>query len=152
MPAITWGELTELIKAFASLAWPISVFVLVLMFKGKLSALLSNRKLKGGKIFGQEFELEQALNRLERDTTPYPTPYATMSTSAFPVPVQAEGQAEVQPQVYDVPRQILAEAGTSPRAALMALAAQLESELRRLLQDAEALPRQASGAMSENRL
>lgn len=119
MPAITWGELTELIKAFASLAWPTSVFVLVLMFKGELSALLSSRKLKGGKILGQEFELEEALNRLERDTTPY----ATMSTSAFPEPVQAEGQAEVQPQVYDVPRQILAEAGTSPRAALMALAA-----------------------------
>ncbi len=29
MPAITWGELTEVIKALASLAWPILVLILV---------------------------------------------------------------------------------------------------------------------------
>ncbi len=32
MPTITWGELTELIKAVASLAWPIVAFILMLMF------------------------------------------------------------------------------------------------------------------------
>jgi len=138
MPAITWGELTELIKAVASLAWPIIVLILVLAFKGKLGDLLSKRKLKRGKIFGQEFELEEELNRLEQATTPYATPYATMSASVSPEAAQADGQTEVQRQTNDVTSRILAEAGTSPRAALMALAAQLEAELRRLLQEAHA--------------
>jgi uncharacterized protein YutE (UPF0331/DUF86 family) len=138
MPAITWGELTELIKALAALAWPIIVLILVLMFKGRVRDLLSNRRLKRGKILGQEFELEEELNRLEQNTTPYATPYATIPASPSSEPAQAEWQAEVQRQVYDVTRQVLAEAGTSPKAALMSLGAQLESELRRLLQEAEA--------------
>ncbi len=61
-----------------------------------------------------------------------------MSASASPGPTQAEGQTEVQRQASEVSRQILSEAGRSPKAALMALAAQLEAELRRLLREAEA--------------
>src|SRR5947209_18712569 len=102
MPAITWGELTELIKAVASLAWPIIVLILVLTFKGKLGDLLSKRKLKRGKIFGQEFELQEDLNRLEQATTPYATPYATMSASVSPQTPQADRQTDVEHHASDV--------------------------------------------------
>jgi hypothetical protein len=45
MQGMTWSELTDLIKALASLAWPVMVLLLVLSFKGKIGCLLSNRKL-----------------------------------------------------------------------------------------------------------
>jgi hypothetical protein len=55
------------------------------------------------------------------------SPQAT--TPATPSP------EDIQREVFDVTRQVLAEAGSSPKAALMLLASQIEAELRGLVEE-----------------
>ena len=141
LPWPTWGEFSELIKAFSSLLWPVVVLVLILAFKNDLRALLANRKLKRGKLFGQEFELEEELNRLDQATkqlaeTPPPPP----EEEGPPTPALPGGGPPPQPEPPSVARQILAEAGSSPKAALMLLASEIEAELRRVLESRSADP------------
>jgi hypothetical protein len=45
------------VKALAALGWPICIGILIFVFKNELRALVAGRKLKRGKLFGQEFEL-----------------------------------------------------------------------------------------------
>jgi hypothetical protein len=126
-----WSELSDVIKALAALAWPLAIIILLLLFKRDVKALIS--RLRRGKFLGQEIELEADLNRLERATqqlpqTPPPPPEAEPPTPAVP--------GDSPPPKLDplgVARQILTEAGTSPKAALMLLAAEVEAEVRKVL-------------------
>src|SRR2546425_10821529 len=63
-----WTELIQLIAAISSLLWPVAIIVLIVVFRNNVRALISGRKLKRGKFFGQEFELEEELDRLEQET------------------------------------------------------------------------------------
>lgn len=131
-----WDQLAELIKATATALWPVVIFGLIWTFRKELRGLVSGRKLKKGKLFGQEFELDNDLNQLNQSTkdlaeAPLVSPVATPTTTTQPPP---PALTDVQQQVFDVTRQVLAEAGTSPKAALMTLAAQMEAELRTLVQ------------------
>src|SRR5437016_9031082 len=134
-----WTELSDFIKALAALGWPVALIILLFVFKKEVKGLVSGRKLKKGKLFGQAFELEEELNRLEQSTKGLEE-----RAAAAPVPPAAEQPAperpsltqdEIQQNVYDVTRQVLAEAGTSPKAALMSLAAQIEAELRHVVEE-----------------
>jgi hypothetical protein len=53
------------------------ILLLLLVFKRTLMGLVSERKLKRGKLLGQEFELEEELDRLQEVTRPLATTYAT---------------------------------------------------------------------------
>src|SRR2546430_14351817 len=120
-----WTELTELIKALGALLWPIAILILIFVFQKEARGLVRGRKLKKGKLFGQEFELEEDLNRLDQTTKGLAETPLVASLPAGPQPTQPAGPspADIQQQVYDVTRQVLTEAGSSPKAALMLLAA-----------------------------
>lgn len=126
---------TELAKALASLAWPLGFLLLIYLFKEDVRALIRGRKLKRTKILGQEIELEDEINQLDKaakrlpETIPPPPP--PEEPPAMPIP----GAPPLPPTApRDVTRQVLTEAGTSPKAALMLLASEMEAELRRLLE------------------
>lgn len=55
-----------LIDAISNLLWPLLVLLIVLLFKEQISSILS--RLKKGKIFGQEIELEDELKELDKAT------------------------------------------------------------------------------------
>jgi hypothetical protein len=131
VPWPTWTEATQVIAAAASLLWPVAIIFLVVVFRKDVRALVSGRKLKRGKLFGQEFELEEQLNKLEEQTKTFTQIDAAPLPEPSPLPETPAPSA--QQQVLDVVRQVLTEAGTSPKAALMSLAAEMEAALRTML-------------------
>ncbi len=127
--------LVELLKALAALLWPAAFIYLIYTFKDDVRRLVAGRVLKKGKILGQEFELEAQLDQLEKKTEALPEAVAAgAATEEHGLP----RLTDVEREVYDVTRQVLMEAGTSPKAALMSLAAQMEAELREVLRRAGA--------------
>jgi hypothetical protein len=123
----------ELLQGVAAVLWPVAFGYLIYTFADDIRRLVSGRVLKKGKILGQEFELEAQLDQLEKKTEALPEAH---TVAPSPMPTQEHGVSplpDVERQVYDVTRQVLMEAGTSPKAALMSLAAQMEAELRDIL-------------------
>lgn len=112
-------ETTELIKAIASLLWPVFAFVALFTFKPQISALLG--RLKKGTFFGQEIEL---LDKLEKSAVAVDNEVAALPVSNTP---------QEQSETNDDVKEILLEAARSPKAALILLASNLEREARQLL-------------------
>jgi len=132
------SAVAELFQALAAVLWPLAFGYLIYTFKDDVQRLIAGRVLKKGKILGQEFELEAQLDQLEKKTEALPEAHTVVPS---PVPTQGQGVhplTEVEREVYDVTRQVLLEAGTSPKAALMSLAAQMEAKLREILRKAGA--------------
>lgn len=150
LPWPTWGEFAELLKALSSLLWPVVILVLIVAFKNDLRRLISNRRLKRGKLFGQEFELEEQLDRLQREAEqlpPPPPPQAEPPTPAVPGETPPP-----RPDPLGVTRQILTEAGTSPKAALMLLSSEIEGEMRQVVESIGVAPRSNSRPLDMVRL
>lgn len=110
----------DLIQAVAELLWPILVFTTVLIFRRNVRELLS--RLKKGKLFGQEVELEASLKVLEQQST-------VVATELPPVPVPP---ATLQDRMAspESSNKIIELSAKSPKAALMLLATQIERQLR----------------------
>jgi hypothetical protein len=126
--------LIELLKVLAALLWPAAFIYLIYTFKDDVRRLVAGRVLKKGKILGQEFELEVQLDQLEKKTAALPDVASAAPKDGHELPRLTGFDREA----YEVTRQVLMEAGTSPKAALMSLAAQLEAELREILRKAGA--------------
>lgn len=119
-------ELGELLSAIASLLWPIFAFTVFIAYKEEFRTLL--RRLRRGKLLGQEVELEESLVALEASAK-----QAIIEVAASPAeatPEQAPDESSVQDD--DIAR-IIQLAAQSPKAALLVLAADIERELRILL-------------------
>lgn len=114
---------SNLIKALASLLWPILGFVVVYLFKEELRDLL--RRLKKGKLFGQEVELEASLKQLNASAV------AVASEVRQLPPASPDPELEVPNE--DAANEILKLAATSPKAALVTLSAKIEKEARELV-------------------
>jgi len=56
-------NLAELLRAISTLLWPAFALWLFFTYKEEIRALL--RRIKRGKLFGQEIELEDSLQRLQ---------------------------------------------------------------------------------------
>jgi hypothetical protein len=56
-------EFAALLNAIATLLWPILAFVLLVMVRKELPDLLG--RLRKGKFFGQEVELDKSLDKLQ---------------------------------------------------------------------------------------
>jgi uncharacterized protein YutE (UPF0331/DUF86 family) len=128
----------ELFQGVAAVLWPLAFGYLIYTFKGDVRRLIAGRVLKKGKLFGQEFELEAQLDQLQKKTEALPEAHTALPSLASKGEDRPAKLTDVEREVYDVTRQVLLEAGTSPKAALMSLAAQMEAELRDLLQKANA--------------
>jgi len=75
-------ELADLIHAIASLSWPILVAVVIIYYRREIRDAL--RRLKRGKLFGQELELSESLDKLNESAVAV----STASTSALIPPVK----------------------------------------------------------------
>lgn len=117
-------EFADFLRAVATLLWPIFAFSTLFIFKKEISEIIA--RLRRGKVLGQEFELSESLEKLDRSAVA-----AANEVASFPAPGTSASPEE--PGTDDEVRTILHEAARSPRAALMLLASDLEREARQLL-------------------
>jgi hypothetical protein len=113
-------EWAELIQAIADLLWPVLAFVTVLIFRKNVRELLN--RLKKGKLFGQEVELEASLKVLEQQSTVVAAELPPTSASLETLRDGTES--------HDSSKRVIATAATSPKAALILLASEIEKHLR----------------------
>ena len=113
----------DLLRGIAALLWPLTVLTIVVMFRKELRALLS--RLRKAKLFGQELELDESLDRLERSTEELAEVQEPIAPPVFDLsidPVTDEDISQIQ-SLVDV----------SPNAALREVAGQLERAVREKL-------------------
>jgi hypothetical protein len=126
-------EFAELIQAVASLLWPIITLIIVLMFRGEITDLV--KRLKRGKFFGQELELGDSLDKLDKN--------ALAAAAEVPALPPVTEQVLENPKSMELPptqvneqddiQTILDTAEASPKLALMSLAIEIEKELREII-------------------
>ena len=120
-------DIAELIRAIASLLWPILTFTALYIFRQQLRDILA--RLKRGKLLGQEIELDKSLHELNESAqaaasdTPEIEQQVVEFRSTSPDRTTASG----------IERKILDEASRSPKVALILLSSELEREVRQLL-------------------
>ncbi len=118
-------EITDFIQAIVELLWPAFAFTVFLTYRKEVRVLL--QRIRRGKLLGQEIELEGSLQQLERSAS-----QAIIEVTSINSP-QSTRELEDDTEENDVSRKILQDAASSPKAALLILASELERELRRLL-------------------
>jgi hypothetical protein len=116
----------DLLRAISTLLWPIFAFWLFFTYKDEIRSLL--RRIKKGKLFGQEIELEDSLQRLQEAATKAATEVAPAEEFR-----SQENKHALTEDASDPINKILEEAIRSPKAALLLLASECEKEVRRLL-------------------
>lgn len=127
-------EISELLKAIASLLWPLFAFVTLFIFKTQIGEAIA--RLKKGKLLGQEVELSESLKNLNELAVEL-----TEEVNSIPNISQAN-LSDNQNENYDTCQelncldkiqQILTESVKSPTAALIMLSAEVEREARKIL-------------------
>lgn len=116
----------DLIRALASLLWPILGFTVTSIFKNELRELL--KRLKRGKILGQEVELHESLDYLQEKASAVAAELAA-STTANNADISSPEAVENELKQIDVSQEILRIAVSSPKASLMLLSSEIEKEL-----------------------
>lgn len=117
------SSLSELIRSIATLLWPLIVFFLIMRYNDEFRDLL--KRLRKGKLLGQEIELDPKVRQLN----------VTIETAASETPLQSiqKDSGEFQTGNTNAIEDILNEIKNSPKTALIKLSIQIESELRILL-------------------
>ncbi len=116
-------DVAALISAIASLLWPIFAFAVLAIYRKQLGDFIA--RLRKGKVLGQEIELDESLDKLEKSAVA-----VAQEVAALPAPVSDEVPIDSSDDPSDG---ILREASRSPKAALLLLASELEREARQLL-------------------
>src|SRR6266851_990819 len=114
-------DAAELIRAVAALLWPILAFAVAFGFKPQIANFL--KRLRKGKFFGQEVELDEELLQLQTSVVAAEKEVAVIPRQE----VAGEENASDDPIAA-----ILAEASKSPKIALMMLGAEIEKRARDL--------------------
>lgn len=123
-------ETAELIKAIATLLWPILVFVALIIFRAQIAEAIS--RIKKGKFLGQEVELSEDLEKLQKSATEASEEVASIPT--FPIDsTNDEEDTKSNAIEEDIIKNIIHEASRSPKAALILLASEVEKEARQTL-------------------
>lgn len=117
-------QIADLIRAIAALLWPLFAFYALYRFGPEIKSLAA--RLKKGKLLGQEIELSESLDRLDRTASAVASEVAAVPQPS-PVP-PPEG-----PDEGEVVQRVLAAATQSPKAALLLLASEIEKQVRQLL-------------------
>lgn len=114
------SEIATLLQAIAALLWPLFAFTSLFVFKKQISELVT--RLKRGKLLGQEIELNESLEALNRSAMT-----VEQEVAALPPPITSTtATGDRQPHKEDTVRLVLTEAAKSPKAALILLASELE--------------------------
>jgi hypothetical protein len=114
-------DAAELIRAFASLAWPAVAAAALFLFRDEISALL--RRITKGRAGPIEFEIQSDLAELGART----------SAAAESLPPKGSPDEETSETDTNVVQQVLSEASSSPKLALITLSAELERKARQVL-------------------
>jgi len=122
------SEFSELLKAIASLLWPIFAFVALFIFKQQIGEAIG--RIRKGKLLGQEIELSESLVELQQKAT-------ELSVEVASLPVKEEEAGDLtekeQQRSDNSVREIVHEAARSPKAALILLATEIEREARQVM-------------------
>ena len=121
------SEISELLKAIATLLWPIFAFYMLFVFKSQLAEAI--RRLKKGKFFGQELELSDSVIDLHRSAS-------KLSEEVSVIPISSANNSDMDNSDKDDElsiKTIIHEAARSPKAALILLATHIEKEARQTL-------------------
>jgi hypothetical protein len=129
VPVTGSNSVAEFLQAIADVIWPLVVLAAILLLRDDLRQLL--RRLRRGRFFGQEFELEESLDRLEKRTDE-----AEAEVPPEPIRIRGEPVAARKDELTD---QVFSAAQADPRLGLMLLASEMEGEMRRLLASLGAL-------------
>lgn len=132
-------EFATLIQAIAALLWPIFAFTALFIFRKQLIDLLA--RLKKGKLFGQEIELSESLEKLQQAAQS-----VQVEVAALPQLGLSQKTEDEVIQEQDITQRIISQAATSPKAALISLAVELECMAREVLATAGHL--RGKGAVS----
>ncbi len=121
-------EAAELIKAIATLLWPILGFAALIIFKNQIAQAIG--RIKKGKFFGQEVELSEDLIKLQKTAI-------KASDEVASLPVIEDPNIEEAPSFNQEPdnsiKNIIIEAARSPKTALILLATEVEKEAKQTL-------------------
>lgn len=118
-------DVSALISSVATLLWPMFAFVSLFIYRKQIGDLLA--RLRKGKLLGQEIELGESLDRLEKSASA-----VAEEVAALPHPSEDERNRSIS-NIEGAIDSILREAAQSPKAALILLASDLEREARQLL-------------------
>lgn len=114
------SEFAALLQAIAALLWPVFAFTALFVFRRQIADLA--KRLKRGKLLGQEIELNESLEALNKSAKS-----VEQEVAALLAPVTSQTTTvEQAPLEEDTVRLILSEAAKSPKAALILLASELE--------------------------
>jgi len=120
-------EFSDLLKAIASLLWPLFAFTALFLFRPQIIDL--TRRLKKGKLLGQELELEESLKLLDESASAIEREVASLPIP----PVKTISNQVDKTNEEDTLRNITSEASRSPKAALILLAIEIEKLAQQLL-------------------
>lgn len=113
--------INELIVALASLLWPIVTLVIVLVFRSDLAALL--KRVRKGKIFGQEMELDPNVAEFQK----------AVSEAQEEIPESDVEEAQYQKESDEIDesiKEVFRAANASPELGIIKLSTILEREIR----------------------
>jgi hypothetical protein len=119
-------DVATLLQAIAAILWPLFAFTALYVFRAQIADIA--RRLKRGKLLGQEIELGESLDRLGKAADS-----VQIEVAALPRATSPEKSREDEAVEQDTVRQIVREAARSPKAALISLAAELERLAREVL-------------------
>ncbi|MDL5599353.1 hypothetical protein QS468_42035 [Bacillus subtilis] len=118
---------TKLISAFAQILWPLLGFTTLAFFRKEISEIL--RRIKKGKMLGQEIELADSLETLRVSAESA----SRESALSLPIPVQPPlDETQLQNKNDDI-QLILDEASRSPKIALINLGGLIENTAKKAL-------------------
>ena len=124
-------ELSNLIKAIASLLWPLLAFYFLWTFKSQISDVIG--RLKKGKFLGQEVELNDSLETLQQSASQLSDEVASLPNPREPRSENDDEDQRGETENENIIRSVIHEAAHSPKTALLTLAAEIEKEARQVL-------------------
>ena len=119
------GDLSNLIKAIASLLWPLLAFYFLWLFKSQIGDAIG--RLKKGKLLGQEVELNDTLETLQQDASQFSDEVAALPKPKEPMSANDNENERGDTENDNIIRSVIHEAARSPKAALLILAAEKEA-------------------------
>jgi hypothetical protein len=111
-----------LLQAIATLLWPLFAFTTLFLFRSEITDIA--RRLKKGKLLGQEIELNESLDLLDKSALSI-----EQNVTSFPEQINEKNQILGERIIEE----IISEAARSPKVALIHLASELEKIARQIL-------------------
>jgi hypothetical protein len=128
------ADFAELLRGVAALLWPVVALAAIFTFKEQIRSLI--HRVKRAKVLGQEVELTESLDRLESTAEDLEEVVESAPQEGGHGGLQGQagsGTDATQSAWDETEREILREASRSPKVAVILLAAEIESEARKLV-------------------